>query len=157
MSKKSSVDKNCYETYTVTTGIYKSLGEAISAGNYDRCNPNITCEYFSLNGRSRQSDVEITLVYRNKVEWSKELLEEFVESEKYRNIRTEEILALGAQYPELQREIPIIALGTVVQIDGECYQSVLALDGHVDERVLSLVYFGGAWSRLCRFAFVRKI
>ena len=153
LQKKEKDVSHDYETYTVTTGIYKSLEEAIKAGNYDYCNPGITSEHFSLSGGD-EKNVEITLIHRDKLEQSQLLIDEFVTSGEYRNITTEETLALGAQYPELQRKFPIIALGTVVRIDG--YRRALILHECSGKRRLILDWSSDTWVQECRFAFVRK-
>ncbi len=150
MQKESS---SRYEICTVTIGGYKSLEDAIEAGKYDRCNPDITSEHFPLSGNGQKKDIEITLVHRDKSEQSQNLIDEMDEV-GYRPATHEEFLALGAQHPELQRKFPIIALGADAQVDG--HRSVLVLHDWDGERKLSLSWFGHDWPQRCRFAFVRK-
>lgn len=150
MQKESS---SRYETYTVTIGGYKSLEEAINAGNYGYYSPDIISEHFSLS-EGDEKNVEVALIHRDKLEQSQLLIDEFVTSGEYRNITTEETLALGAQYPELQRKFPIIALGTVAQIDGAW--RVLVLHECSGERRLILDWSADTWIQDCHFAFVRK-
>ena len=143
-----------YETCRVTVGIHKSLEEAIEAGHYGYCSPDITSEHFPFSGNKQKKDIEITLIHRDKLEQSKLLIDEFVASGEYRNITMEETLALGAQHPELQRKFPIIALGTVVRIDG-CRRALI-LHEYSGKRKLILDWSDDTWVQDCRFAFVRK-
>ena len=150
MQKESS---SRYETYTVTIGGYKSLEDAIEAGRYDEINPMIDSEYFPLSRNEQKKDIEITLIYRDKYERSQDLIDE-MDKVGYRSATHEELLALGAQYPELQRGFPIIELGAVVCIGGDRHVIVLS---YLDcERKLGLYWIDTKWPQSCRFAFVRK-
>ena len=152
--KEKATSNSSYETCRVTVGIHKSLEEAIEAGDYDNVDHNITSEHFSL-GNNELKCVEITLVHRNKIEQTDQLLEEFVESGKYRNAVTEEILALGAQNPKLQQQFPIVTLWWDNLFDS--YWKSLSLFTWNGERRLGLEkVFNKGWESNTRFAFVRK-
>jgi hypothetical protein len=67
-----------------------------------------------------------------------------------------ELLWLGIQHPQLQLEFLIIALGTVVWVDGYHYVASLDWDNEL-ERGLYLYHFDDDWSeKNCRFAAVCK-
>ncbi len=141
-------DENCYEIHQITIGCYKSLDEVIKAGQYDWHDDDITSEHFPIT-ESVQTDIEIFLVHRDKSEDSQKLIDEMSTGD-YRPATHEELLALGAQRPELQGKFPIIALGTVVQYNGDRY--VL----YFKDRILDIFWFDCEWELSCRFAFVRK-
>ncbi|MFA5029122.1 MAG: hypothetical protein WC518_00005, partial [Patescibacteria group bacterium] len=66
----------------------------------------------------------------------------------YRRATPREVLTLGAKYPDLQRQFPIVAAPTG---DG-----VLCLDGDGALRDLYVGHSEGDCSRICRFAVVRE-
>lgn len=141
-----------YPTYPVTIDSALSLQEMIAAGRYDWVNDDITPECFPIQ-RSGTKTTEIALVHRNKTVESQPLIDE-LDREGYRPATIEELLALGAKYPDLQREYPIVALGSVAEVGGG--RCVVCLDRWRDERGLDLLWFGSEWFEICRFAFVRK-
>lgn len=73
----------------------------------------------------------------------------------YRPANIAELLALGAQYPDIQRQFPIVALGSVWRLrsSGPC---VPCLWGDDWERGLHLRQLMDKWHPGYRFAVVRK-
>ncbi|MBI2484128.1 hypothetical protein HYV71_03010, partial [Candidatus Uhrbacteria bacterium] len=67
----------------------------------------------------------------------------------YRPGTFEELVAFGADHPEIQRQFPIVALGTVVSVDGE--RGVPGLWDGSGGRFLGLGRFGGGWPSDYRF------
>lgn len=140
-------------TYQVSVDYRLTLPTMILAGHYDWTNSDITAEHFPIKGEGEQS-VEITLFYPNQITTSDQVMAE-MDQAGYRPAKLEELLALGATSPDLQREFPIIALGSVwVRRDGD--RGVASLDRDGSGRELYLDWFGSEWDEHCRFAAVRK-
>jgi len=73
----------------------------------------------------------------------------------YRPAPIEDLLALGASQPELQKKFLIVALGSQWRSpDGDLSVPVLDWDGA--ERYLGLDWLGRGWGASCRFAAVRN-
>mgnify|MGYP001593530058 FL=1 len=98
--------------------------------------------------------VDVQLVHFNRIVSTEEALKE-LDNQGLRAIDLHELLSIGAKYPNLQREFPIVALGSVWQ-DRYGPRYVPYLDGLGSERDLHLSWVGDDWSELCRFAAVRK-
>ncbi|MFH1990409.1 MAG: hypothetical protein ABIJ19_00960 [Patescibacteria group bacterium] len=72
-----------------------------------------------------------------------------------RPVTLKELLALGEGFPNLQREFPIIALGSVW--DSDNFRHCPRLGGDTSERILFLSWITGRWwGDGYRFAAVRK-
>ena len=65
------------------------------------------------------------------------------------------LLAFGTKNPDAQRNNPIIALGSVGEVDG--HRSVACLDEGSSKRDLYLDGWDGGWLAYCRFLRVRKV
>lgn len=125
----------------------------IRAGSYDYVNPDITPDHFSIEGEGEKI-VTVELVHFNRQMTSDEVEKEF-KARGLKLCRIEHLLALGAKYPELQRQFPILALGSVWRYpDGGRY--VPELWTHVVERRLDLPWRGPRWGAHYRFAGVRE-
>ena len=73
----------------------------------------------------------------------------------YRPANLPELLSLGASQPELQRQFPIVAPGSVWQYRySDRYVPYLWNDGV--KRYLHLHLFAYDWYPVCRFAVARK-
>lgn len=139
--------------FMVTVDYARSLSEMIAAGKYGYANEDITAEHFPITGEGKV-DAEILLVHLNRDISSENALAE-LDKLGLRAANLQELLAFGETHSEVQREFPIIALGSIWQDrDGDRY--VPYLDDWLDERRLFLRWFGFDWSALCRFAAVRK-
>ncbi len=139
--------------YSVTVNCDMPLADMIAAGRYDWKNDNITAQNFPIQG-SGTSKTEIALFHFNRGMSTEAVLAE-LDKRGYRPATLPELLALGAVHPELQRQFPIVALGSVWRdLDG-C-RRVACLDGGGAGRDLFLVWCERGWDGLCRFAAVRK-
>jgi len=138
----------------VTVDYSKSLAEMIVAGNYDWQHPDIAAEHFLLIGKGKM-EVEIFFSHFGKEMTSNGVITE-IDGQDFRPAKIEELLALGASQPELQKQFPIIALGSVWQSpSGNRYVPYLLwLDG---ERRLNLFRLGRVWDEYLRFACVHKV
>jgi len=140
-------------TYKVTVDYGQSLDTMITAGRYDWKNGDINDQNFPISGR-RTSETEIALFHFNKGMSTDAVLAE-LDKRGFRAATLPELLALGADQPELQRQFPIIALGSVWR-DPIGIRCVAYLDGSGAERYLNLYWYGRDWKDICRFAAVRK-
>src|SRR3989344_871017 len=98
-------------TFKITVDYSQPLAEAIKAGKYDWVNENITREHFPKT-REGKKEVAVALLHFGKAISSDEAFAE-IKKQGCRAAVLEELLALGAAQPELQRQFPIIALGSV--------------------------------------------
>jgi hypothetical protein len=139
--------------YSVTIDYAKSVEQMKSDGQYDWSNDNINGENFPITGEG-VIETMLELVHFDRVVGTSEAEAE-LDKMGLRPATIEEILAFGAKYPEIQREFPIIALGSSwVSRFGNRFVPDLSRDG--SERSLNLDWSGNQWSEICRFLAVRK-
>ena len=139
--------------FPVTVDYTKPLDAMITAGNYDYRNDNITTENFPVTGNGTV-ECEVILVHFDRSIKSEAAITE-MEQLDLRPATLTELLAFGETYPEIQREFPIICLGSS-WVDSDGYRNVPYLDRWRAGGRLDLGWFGGGWRRDCRFAAVRK-
>lgn len=130
-----------------------SLNGMIKAGKYDWVNQDITAEHFPIKGEG-ESKLNLEFFHFNRIMESDEVFAEMDEA-GYRPATIEELLALGAQYPEEQRKYFIVALGSVWQRP-HGYRVVPCLWSDVRERNLNLNWLDNRWNANYRFAAVRN-
>jgi len=152
--------------YLVIVDYNQSLQEMIDAGHYDYDWVGATWVAGSNNKYCEASlvDIEIVLIHLDR-EASTGEVEMELDKHSLRPATLPELLSLGAGYPDLQLNHPIVALGTVRTDDkggpmvwkrpffSEHY--VVFLDEKDSKRCLREKCYGG-WSDNCRFAAVRK-
>jgi hypothetical protein len=141
------------QQYLVTVNYDLSVKDAITAGRYDWKNDNITAKNFrSL--RTGKADLEIILVKFDDAVSSEDVLRE-LDKQGLRAAELPELLAFGEKYPDVQREFPVVALGSVWRYsDG--LRFVPCLDRDASRRRLSRDWYGDRWHSFYRFAAVRK-
>ena len=142
------------QTFKILVDYGKSLQEMIAAGNYDWVDGDITAEDFPTQG-SGQQKIEVVLFHFNKRMTSEGAISE-IKRAGCRPARIEELLALGASQPELQKQFPIVALGSSRRFPGGVH-GVPYLDWFSAKRHLHLDWFGVGWGPECRFAAVPTI
>lgn len=135
----------------------RPLKKGIMAGRYDYVNRNVTEGNFP-SGRTekgkRKKKVAFSFFHPDKEVESDEALEQ-IERDGCRPATLKELLSFGQAKPELQRQFPIIALGSIwVSPDGG--RSVVGLWGDSKERRLTISYFVRRWSRRHRFLGILK-
>lgn len=140
-------------TYSAEVNYNLAVEKAVRAGNYDWSDSDITAGHFPIT-KSGKAAVKVELVHFAKTMSSDKVLAE-LDAQGLRPAEFHELLALGAAHPELQREFPIIALGSV-WLGPHGYRRVASLDRGGSERSLLLDWFGSDWLEGCRFAAVRK-
>ncbi|KKU85161.1 MAG: hypothetical protein UY15_C0040G0007 [Parcubacteria group bacterium GW2011_GWA2_47_9] len=139
--------------FRVVVDCGQTLAQMIAAGKYNRVNSDITNANFPIIG-SGKKNVAVELVHFNRSIESNEAIRE-LDRMGMRPATIEELLAFGAKYPEVQREFPILALGSVWRYrSSDRYIPCLYRVG--SERYLDLGWIGSGWHGICRFAAVRK-
>jgi len=130
-----------------------SLTEMIAAGRYFWRIYEINATNFPVSGES-QKEVKLKLIHLNRVASTEEILEE-MDRRGLQPAKIEELLGLGAKYPELQKQFPIIALGSVWRHpNGYLYAPCL---NWLDRaRFLGLHCYDNLWEEYCRFLAVPK-
>lgn len=129
-----------------------SLEQMIAAGKYDWSYSEITAKRFPLKGIGKV-ELEPKLFYFGREMSSDDVIAE-MDKEGFRPCTIEELLAIGEQHPELQRKFPLVALGSVSEINGDRDVAYLHSDG--SGRYPNLVWFDGGWDDFDRFPAVRK-
>lgn len=127
------------------------INDAVKVGNYDWSNNDVNDQHFQAD---QSHGVEITLRHFDKAMNTDAVLKA-LDAEGLRPATISELLALGIQFPELQRQFPIIALGSFWR-DSFAYRHVGCLRSDGGERRLSLYWFSFDWNDCWRFAAVRK-
>ncbi len=143
------------KTYKVVFDYSQSLASMIKAGKYDWFNDHITDKHFSLEGEGQQ-EAELVLVHLDRDATTKEV-REYMKEQGLEPAKIEHLLAFGTTYPELQRQFPIIALGSSF-VDARGSRGCPCLDCGHDGRELNLDWNddGDRWHDSCRFLAVRK-
>lgn len=140
-------------TVVVTVNSYLPVDEMVADGKYDFVSDSITTAHFPITGGD-MTETEIALFHFGSHMSTKAVRKE-LGRRGYRAARIEELLALGEQYPDLQREHPIVAFGSVWQHPDGC-RHCPCLGGDASYRTLYLLAIDFDWSGVCRFAAVRK-
>jgi hypothetical protein len=151
VSGKKAVAK----TYNVMVDYSMSLADMIKAGKYDWSNDDITDKRFSFQGTG-QHEVELVMVHLNRSATTREV-RQYMDEQGLEPAKIEHLLAFGATYPEIQREFPIIALGSsFVPVHGDRIYPYLHCRG--GGRMLSLRWNDDdrPWVESCRFLAVGK-
>lgn len=144
---------NALNVYRLTVNYDQSVEKAIKAGRYDWTNNDITSKNFPTK-RSGTAEVDIELIHFNRDMNTDEVLAE-LDKRGLRPAELHELLKLGEKYPDLQREFPIIALGSVWQSSGgDRYCPCIYRDG--SKLYLDLIWIGSRWGGRCHFAALRK-
>ncbi len=142
--------------FTLTMDYSQTKAAMIAAGKYDYVNDFLK-NNDPVEGNKKGTgvvEVALELVHFNRVISTPDALKEIKKMGR-ELAHLEHLLALGAKHPNLQKEFPIVALGSLWQSpDGR--RSVACLDRWSDERELNLYWDDGDWYEHCRFLAVRK-
>jgi hypothetical protein len=141
------------KTFPVTIDYGKTLEEMVVAGHYDRSNDDINSQNFPVAG-SGVVTIDLELVHLDKAV-STEAVLAHMDANGLRPARIEELLAFGVTYPGIQREFPLISLGSVWR-SSHGFGPVPYLSGHGGGRYLHLQHYVKEWLNGCRFLAVRK-
>lgn len=146
--------QNPSDAYRVTVDYGQLLDAMIAAGRYDGMHGDITDQNFPISG-SGTCETEIALFHFDKSMPLDTVLAE-LDKRGFRAATLTELLALGADQPELQRQFPIVALGSIWHGPRGDRGGAAYLGRIPAGRSLDLLWYEGDWSGLCRFAAVRK-
>ena len=128
-----------------------SIEELVKQGKYGYANPDITDDNFKSD---EMHQTEIILRHFNN-DMSTDAVLKALDEEGLKPATMSELLEFGSRYPDLQKQFPIVALGSVwLSRNGGRY--VGYLDFYVGQRSLGLRWIGNGWRGICRFAAVRK-
>lgn len=139
--------------YSLIINYDLSVEKAIKAGKYDWVNSDITSDHFP-SMETGEKEVSIELIYFGRDMGTDDVLRE-LDKMSLRPANLKELLALGEKFPDIQREFPIIALGSVWR-DRYGYRGCAFLLRGGSMRSLSLDWLLVRWREFCRFAAVRK-
>lgn len=129
-----------------------TLEEMIALGQYDWKNDDITAGRFPVKGKGKKEVVGELVKYESTM--SSEAVLADLDKNGLRPATIEELLAFGAAFPELQRKFPIVALGSIAEVDGG--RGMACLGRGDSKRYLRLRWFDRGWFAHCRFLAVRK-
>ena len=142
-----------HKEFLMAVNYSQSLDQMIKAGYCNWINDNITVDHFPIEGSGKQ-EKNFTLFHFDKTKTSEEVIAE-MNKEGFSPAKIEDLLVLGESQPELQKQFPIIALGSVWRdSDGNPLVPYLRWSGI--ERNLNLDYFASSWRSGYRFLAVRK-
>ncbi len=147
--KKLFKKENIMLMITITES---TIAQMITLGNYDCTNENIA-KKFQFNSAAIGT-WEFKFISAGKAISSEEA-KKLCEVDGLQSGSVEHLLALGAALPNLQKQNPIIALGSVCGIGGD--RSVPALWFGDGRRELGLNWWSNGWFDGYRFLSVRKV
>jgi hypothetical protein len=130
----------------------QSLTKMIADGHYDEVHRDITPRNFQLSSRGFRQIELILVQFKHPVAPLQAVI--LMREQRCRPAVIEELLALGSQYPDLQRRIPIAGLGSAHFIESRRF--VPCLGGNTAKRTLTLAVIYRRWSICYRFVFVRE-
>jgi len=131
-----------------------NVEEAIRQGKYDWINPAITSKNFPMKEWGK-AEFKVELIhFDHQISVGKALKE--LDLIGYRPAGLRKLLALGCQYPEVQREFPIFALGSIFWDGMYRHEYVPYLYGSDQDRILSLYWLKNFFGEGCRFEVVHK-
>jgi hypothetical protein len=145
------------DAYHIFVDYGRSVEDGVKAGRYGRVDFDITSRNFPTK-RKGTAKIEVELIHFNRRISTDEALRK-LDRMGYRPAELRELLAFGEKYPEVQREFPVVALGSVwLARSGSRRAPCLDWDDsdHSSCLELSIVEFDWTWTESCRFAAVRK-
>ena len=148
--------KDGEENITLTVDYSRTVEQMIAGGNYGWKNSDITEKNFPLPTKllGKKITASTKLFHFERSISSEDAISEMNKA-GFRPATLAELLALGEAHPELQKEFPIVALGSVWRDErGDRLVPVLYFDD--DGRELGLNWLGFDWDDNYRFFGVRK-
>jgi len=159
---ENDIDRNAFRSliglkpinaFAVTVNYDLSVENAVKAGKYDWSNSDITTKNFPPK-RKGKAGIELTLFHFNRSMESDEVVREF-DKQGLRPAELPELLSFGAKYPDIQRDFPVVALGSFWRRPFGRRRCAY-LYGHGFRRSLCLHWLAFGWHDDYRFAAVRK-
>jgi len=153
------INQDKFSKYPVAVDYGLTIEQAIGLGRYDWVNESVARNNFPTE-RKGKAELIVELIYFGyKVSSNKALKE--LDLMGYRPAELHELLALNEKYyPEIQKEYPIVALGSIWE-DWYGWRRVPALhqdasEDNPDLPRLGLPSIRSEWETRWRFAAVRK-
>ena len=141
-------------TYPVSVNYDQTLKAMIKAGKYDWTNDNIVQMNFPHDKSRGIEEITIELIKYDADMESHDVITD-LDSRGLRPATIEELCAFGASYPDVQRQFPMVALGSPWAYRyGNREVPVLITSGSA--RILDLDWWSNRWLAPYRFAAVRK-
>lgn len=143
---------NIRSSVWVDVDFTKSKRELINAGKYGYVDSRLMHGEFPVKG-SGTGRIQILIVNFGRPMTSAEILNE-LEEMKLRPINFRELLAIGKQYPNLQRNFPIVALGSAIWKDAAGAEYCGILSKFQKERWIGVSYLNENkyyWKSECCF------
>lgn len=138
---------------TITVLPALTFSDRIALGKYDWKNSDIADSLFP-HSPTTIGEWEYDLYHPN-CSISSEDAKSSAEVDGWHDAEAEHLLAFGAAFPDVQRKFPVIALGSVCEVDG--FRYVPALWNDYGKRYLGLNRWVGKWGSDYRFLRVRKV
>ncbi len=135
-----------------TTKVVLTLTSLIEVGKYDWVNSDITEARFPMP-ENFTLGAEPKLYHLNRNISSEKAIEEMAK-DGFRPATIWDLLDFGAKNPELQRQFPIVALGSVCRVSVRRFVACLGRDD--SGRSLNLDWYGRGWGGGGRFLAVRN-
>jgi hypothetical protein len=154
--EKKSTTANITSTggITLTIDYTKTLEQAIADCKFDHISDDVTTENFPFTQEVARVDISARLFDFGRDISSHDAIKE-MDRDGCRPATLMELLALAVANPELQRQHPIVALGSILRGSlGICQVPYLSAYG--SGRGLFLGGFDDGWSARCRFFGIRK-
>ncbi|MFA5124500.1 MAG: hypothetical protein WC473_01555 [Patescibacteria group bacterium] len=162
---KQIVSQYLITAHNVILDFSQTLEQMIAAGGYDWKNIDITADNFPVRGLG-QCQIRVELLHFNqhfangdliiaKLQEVNTWLASQGANYRYRFAFIQELLALGAAFPDLQLSFPIAAFGSIWRQAGG-YRLFAYLDRSDARRSLSLRRLGHGFHGRWRFAVVRE-
>jgi len=147
------VSESGTETLELAVSYELTVEDLVTAGKYDWSNDDIISGNFPTD-RKGKFEGKAYIVHCGRFISSEDVLAE-LDKMGLRAAELHELLALGVQHPDKQRDFIVAALGSVWQRpSGD--RSVPYLGGWSDRRGLFLGWLDGDWYEDCRFLAFRK-
>lgn len=141
-------------TYPVSVNYVRSIEDGIRAGQYDS---RFICGSFSMFCPAKKmgiSDRVIEIIHFDRKISTEDALM-MLDIMGYRPAGLHELLAFGERYPNVQREYPVVALGTFMR-NRDGIRVAPCLYGDSSKRVLETLSIEIDWEKAYRFAVLRK-
>lgn len=131
----------------------RNVSEMVKLGNYDWKDEAVNQKNFPHDRKAGKVETEVHLIQFPQDMESDDVVQA-LDAMGMRPADNAELLSIGIFFSDLQRQGPIVALGSVATVSGD--QCVPCLGGDGSDRFLRLGRWDGRWGAYSRFAAVRK-
>jgi len=127
----------------ISAGAYSRIDKAIYWPTWNR----IVCSEDGISYYHKAFDTgEATLfgeIYISEERIDGDGMIKHLHSKKMRGATVEEILAFGSQYPEIQRQFPVVAVGGVLDCSHDAQMEMVVLDNNASGRTIETIWTAG--------------